>query len=265
LGELVDTHCHLDFDRFDPDRDQIVSRAKAAGLRRILNPGIDVESSRSTLRLAEKYECVYAAVGMHPNSSLLWDTGSRKELEAMAAHPKVVAIGEIGLDYYRDRAPWEVQRKVFREQLSIAKMAEMPVIIHCRQAGEDAIEILTEWYEDLISSKSVLAENPGVFHSFSEDVDFAREVLSINFRIGITGPITFEKADKLHRVVQKIPLDRLLVETDAPFLTPHPFRGKRNEPSYVRYVVEKIAELRSSDIKSISRATAKNADILFHW
>lgn len=265
MVNLIDTHCHLDLDRFDGDREDVIKRAKDAGLVRILNPGIDIESSQSALNLSELYDIVYAAIGIHPNSSLMWGGASRKELYSMATHPKVVAIGEIGLDYYRDRAPMDIQKKVFKEQLSLAGELHLPIIVHCRQAGEDILEILREWFDELIKDNLPLKSNPGVLHSFSEDLDFAYQALKLNFRIGITGPVTFDSGDRLRQIVQIIPLNCQLIETDSPFLTPHPHRGKRNEPSNVKYVAEKIAEIRSSTVEAISVATTENADTLFHW
>lgn len=262
---LADTHCHLDFDLFTPDREAVIARARQAGVDRILNPGIDLESSRAALELAEKYDIVYAAVGVHPNESTTWDGDTLRTLRELASHPKVVAIGEIGLDYYRDRAPRDLQQKVFQEQLMLAAELSLPVVIHNRQASDDVMEILKEWQVELMGANVLLAEHPGVLHSFSASEQAAHEAIGLNFYIGITGPVTFKNAPDLQQLVAHIPLDRLLIETDAPFLTPHPHRGERNEPAYVRFVAEKIAELHNLPVEMVSNSTSINAGRLFHW
>jgi len=262
---LTDTHCHLDFDRFDKDRDQVISRARDAGLSRILNPGITVESSRTALELAEKYPEVYAAVGVHPNDGLSWDKDAVAILRELAAHPKVVAIGEIGLDYYRDRTPQDQQKWIFQEQLNLAAELNLPVVVHCRDAMMDMLGILSEWQIGLEKSESSLAKNPGVLHSFSGTESDAEQIRSSNFVIGITGPVTFQNAVALQELVIKSPLTSILIETDAPFLTPHPFRGKRNEPGRVKLVAEKIAELHQEAYNNITTTTAANAAQLFEW
>ncbi len=262
---LADTHCHLDFDRFDPDRDQIIEQAKKRGLSRILVPGIDLESSRAAVKLAEQYQMVYAAVGVHPNQGSDWDTETRKFLVELADHPKVVAIGEIGLDFYRDWTPQPVQRRIFREQLEIAAEVGLPVIIHNREAHYEVIPALIHWQEDLAKSGMDLANKPGVLHSYSGNIKQAELVLKAGYYLGITGPVTFKNALEMQEVAQKIPGERLLIETDAPFLTPHPNRGKRNEPSYVYYVAEKIAELRGISPEEVGKMTSDNAKNLFNW
>lgn len=262
---LVDTHCHLDFDSFDHDREQTVQRAREAGVTRILNPGIDLASSQSAIRLTRTFHEVYAAVGVHPNEANTWDSGSRDQLKAMAAEPKVVAIGEIGLDYYRDRAPRELQKRVFREQLSLAGETGLPVVIHNREATEDVLEILSEWHECLSAEQSVLASRPGVLHSFSGNLAAAALATRLNFRLGITGPVTFKNAAELQKVVLHSNPESLLIETDAPFLAPVPKRGERNEPANVSLIVEKIAELRRTTINEIASVTSTNARRLFQW
>jgi len=262
---LTDTHCHLDFDRFDKDRDQVILRARDAGLSRILNPGINVESSRTALELAEKYLEVYAAVGIHPNDGLSWDKDAIAILRELAAHPKVVAIGEIGLDYYRDRTPPDLQKQIFLEQLNLAAELSLPVVVHCRDAMMDILGILSEWQIGLEKSESSLAKNPGVLHSFSGNESDAEQIRSSNFVIGITGPVTFQNAAALQELVIRLPLTSILIETDAPFLTPHPFRGKRNEPGRVKLVAEKIAELHQEAYNNITTTTAANAAQLFEW
>jgi TatD DNase family protein len=268
---LSDTHCHLDFDAFDDDREATLDRAKRVGVNRILVPGIDLVSSRSAVSLAEAYLEVYAAVGVHPNDALKFDENTLTELREviyqgeMSRHPKIVAIGEIGLDYYRDRAPRQLQHKLFQSQLEIAAELELPVVIHNRQASADILEIISNWQAGLRKVGSPLAERPGVLHSFSGDQETARRATEHNFYIGITGPVTFKNARDLQKVVASAPLERLLIETDAPFLTPHPHRGQRNEPAHVHLVAEAIASLKSTTLSVVSDQTSENARRLFNW
>ncbi len=263
---LTDTHCHLYFDQYDKDRDAVLTRAWEAGVERILVPGIDLASSAVAVELAEAYPQVYAAVGVHPNSATTWDAGTLDELAHFAAHPKVVAIGEIGLDYYRDRAPRGIQKRVFRDQIELAGRQNLPIIIHTRNSNPndracfaDIVEIITEMRDDLLN------EHPGVFHSFLESEPEALQALDLGFYVGITGPVTFKNAHELRNVVASAPLEKMLIETDGPFLTPHPYRGKRNEPAHVYYVSEKIAQLRGQSPRSIAEITSQNAATLFHW
>jgi TatD DNase family protein len=262
---LVDTHCHLDFNSFDSDRQQVLERARQAGVEKILNPGINHDSSQKAVALADTTPEVFAAVGVHPNDALDWQKDTITALRTLATQGKVVAIGEIGLDYYRNRAPRELQRQVFSEQLSLAAELGLPVIIHNRDAMADLMQILIEWHESLVASSSHLAERPGVLHSYSEGESPARDAVALNFCVGFTGPVTFRNAPDLQRVAAALPVERLLVETDAPFLSPHPYRGKRNEPAMVRLVVEKIAELHHVPYESIASITTANASRLFQW
>ncbi len=269
---LVDSHCHLDFDSFDEDRDQVLERAWGAGVVRIVNPSIDLASSRRILNLAEREPRIFAALGVHPNDAETWGEGTLDELRELARHPQVAAIGEIGLDYYWDRAPRELQQRIFRQQLELAAELALPVILHTRsksaedrQAVLDMLAILLEWQAGLASAGSPLAESPGVLHSYSDRLDTALQAAQANFYIGITGPITFKKAEALRDVAGGLPLERLLLETDAPFLTPHPHRGERNEPAYVRFVAEKIAEVRGLPAADVAAATTANASRLFRW
>lgn len=269
---FVDTHCHLDFEVYESDRSEVIQRAREAGLRRILNPGIDLPSSREAIQIADAYREVYAAVGVHPNSATTWTGETEAQLRQLAAHPKVLAIGEIGLDYYRDRAPKDMQQRVFREQLAIAGELELPVIIHTRnlsqdkrQATEDMMTILAEWREQLLRANTRVAEHPGVLHSFSDNRVSAELAIDLGFFIGITGPVTFENAVELQEIVAALPLEHLLIETDAPFLTPHPYRGKRNEPAYVKQVAGKIADIHQVSLDTVADVTTRNAEKLFHW
>jgi TatD DNase family protein len=269
---LVDTHCHLDFETFAGDRENVLKRARKAGLTRILDPGIDLSTSQAAVALARDYPEVYAAVGVHPNSATVWDGGTLDKLRALARKPKVVAIGEIGLDYYRDRAPHHIQRRVFRQQLELAAELGLPVVLHTRNASPqdqrattDALAILAEWQAGLPSRAPALVERPGVLHSYGGALDSALQAVERGFMIGITGPVTFRKAEELRLVVISLPPESLLVETDAPFLTPHPHRGRRNEPAHVRFVAEKIAEIHSLPLETFARITTANAERLFCW
>jgi TatD DNase family protein len=253
---LIDTHCHLDFERFDEDRDAVVARARDAGVNQIIVPALDLENCRTVLALTEKYEGVFAAVGVHPNSSAGWQDGWIGILRDLAQHPKVVAIGEIGLDYYWDKSPIAVQQRALGLQLELAAELNLPVIIHNRESSADVIRLLAE-------SPLVGRENPGVLHSFAADWDTAVSALNIGYYLGFTGPVTFKKADELREIAQKVPDDRILVETDAPFLTPHPYRGKRNEPAFVAYVAKRLAEERGVETAVFAQQTTANAHRLF--
>jgi TatD DNase family protein len=257
---LTDTHCHLYFKNYLNDLDEVFKRAWKAGIERILIPGIDLPSSQKAIDLAESESRLFASVGIHPNSSSAWDSGTLEHLEMMAGHPKVIAIGEIGLDYYRDRAPREHQKRVFQEQLGLAKHLDLPVVIHTRNASPDDRSCITDTLE-MLTGLGVT----GVLHSFSGNFTDLEKTIEIGFYIGITGPITFKNADELRQIAASVTLDRLLIETDGPFLTPHPFRGKRNEPAYVRFVAEKIADIRGVSLKEVAELTTENARRLFNW
>lgn len=262
---LVDTHCHLDFVAFDQDRTQVLENARQAGVVRILNPAIDLESSQQIVEQAAQYPEVYAAVGIHPNSGGGWTPETLQRLEELARTKKVVAIGEIGLDYYWDKTPKAQQREVFIQQLSLAERLGLPVVIHNREATQDVLAILQEYQQQLSDHGSDLAARPGVLHSFSAGTEAAEKAIKMNFFVGITGPVTFKKAEKLQSVVKAVPSASLLVETDAPFLTPHPHRGKRNEPAHVRFVAQKIAEITLQPLEKVAQDTSANALRLFRW
>jgi TatD DNase family protein len=259
-SSLIDTHCHLDLNQFDADREAVVARAVEQGVTVIINPGTDLRSSRTAIALAERYEPVYAAVGIQPTSTDELDAESLRALRELAQHPKVVAIGEIGLDYYWPDQPdrdWpcaspETQRRAFRRQLDLAAELGLPVIVHDREAHTDVMIGLED-------SPGVT----GVLHSFSGDLDLAEWAVDLGFYIGISGPVTFEKNRDMQEVATRIDFERLLVETDAPFQTPHPHRGERNEPAYVRLVAQQVAHLRKYDTISVARQTTENAKTLF--
>ncbi|MCB8959484.1 MAG: TatD family hydrolase [Ardenticatenales bacterium] len=253
---LIDTHCHLDFDRFDEDRDEVVARARAAGVNRIIVPAIDPSNFAKVIGLTEQYDGVYAAIGVHPNATAGWEDGWLAQIRALAAHEKVVAIGEIGLDYYWDRSPKEVQHHAFSAQLALAAELDLPVIVHNRDSSDDVVRLLAE-------SPLAGRERPGVLHSFSAPPATAEAVLALGFYLGFTGPLTFKKADDLRAIAAKVPLDRLLVETDAPFLAPQPYRGKRNEPAYVAEVAERLAAIHLKYTTEMAAITTANAERLF--
>lgn len=253
---LIDSHCHLDFESFDADRDAIVQRATEAGVTQVVVPAIDLGNCHTVLALTEKYEGIFAAVGIHPTSSAEWQDDWISILRDLAQHPKVVAIGEIGLDYYWDKSPKAVQQRALTLQLELAAELNLPVIIHNRESSADVIRLLSE-------SPLVGRENPGVLHSFAADWETAVSALNLGYYLGFTGPITFKKADELREIAKKVPEDRILVETDAPFLTPHPYRGKRNEPAYVAYVAERLAMERGVDTAVFAQQTTANAQRLF--
>jgi len=254
---LIDTHTHLDFPQFDADREAVIQRAQAAGVGLMINVGADLESSRAAVALAEKYECIYAAVGVHPHEAKKLDGAALAELRDLATHPQVVAVGEIGLDFYRDLSPRDVQRRAFQAQLAWAGRLGKPVIIHDREAHDEALAILTDWVAAAPERRC------GVFHCFSGDLAMARRAVALGFYLGVDGPITYQNARKLPETVKWLPLDRLLIETDCPYLTPHPHRGKRNEPAYVRLVAERIAALKGISVEELAQATTANARRLF--
>lgn len=260
---LFDSHCHLDFEQFDPDRDAVLTRAIDAGVRAILLPGVDLPSITRTFTLIDQQTgdmALYGAVGIHPNSTAEADDNTISQIEHMAAHPRAVAIGEIGLDYHWDFSPKQTQWRWFEQQLELAARLELPVIIHNREASDDVIAILERWAATLPPS---LKERPGVLHSFSAPRTIAERALRAGFYLGFTGPITYKNADEIRHVAGMMPLERMLIETDAPYLTPTPHRGKRNEPAYVRFVAERLASLRQMSVEELGKATMENPCRLF--
>ena len=262
---LIDSHCHLDVAQFDDDRAAVLARAAAVGIQYIVNPGIDLTHCRQAVALAEEHDAVYAAVGIHPNSSGNVGMKTLDALRLMAAHSKVVAMGEIGLDYYWDKVEPELQAKAFREQLALAAEVGLPVIIHNRDATEDTAAILQEWVQDADTCNSALAARPfwGVLHAFGGDLALAHKAYDWNFVLGMGGPVTFRNARRLHEVAAQLDLDRLMVETDAPYLTPHPQRGKRNEPAYVALVCAQLAQLQQVEPIVIAEKTTHVATTFF--
>lgn len=253
---LIDSHCHLDFDTFQADRAEVVQRAIEAGVTRLVVPSIDLANLETVQALATRFVPVYTAIGIHPNSTADWQETWLETLRGLAARPKVVAIGEIGLDYHWDKSPTDIQHQAFAQQLVLAAELSLPVIIHNREASEDLIRLLAD-------SPLAGCENPGVLHSFSADWSTAVAALDLGFYLGFTGPLTYKKADELRDIARRAPLDRILIETDAPFLAPQSHRGQRNEPAYVCAVAERLAELHGLDLQVIAQITTDNAIRLF--
>jgi TatD DNase family protein len=260
---LIDTHAHLDFSQFDADRQEVITRAQEAGVEIIVNAGAGLEASQAGVTLAETHPQVYAAVGIHPHEAKTLNEDVLEELRTLAQHPKVVAIGEIGLDYYRDRSPRPVQRQAFQRQLALAGELGNPIIVHDREAHKDVMNMLRQWVQGSHQLSAISRQPVGVMHCFSGDLAMAQEVIEMGFYISIPGPVTFTNARRLPELVRALPLERLVIETDCPYLTPHPHRGKRNEPAYVRLVAEAIAQIRGIPLEQVAHITTANARALF--
>jgi TatD DNase family protein len=261
---FTDTHCHLNLHQYHEDREKVLKRAWIANLVWILNPGIDLETSREAVDLAKAYpKRIYAAIGIHPNYSKRWTEKLLQDIRELARQPEVVAIGEIGLDYYRQHTPFDQQQTMFKAQLQLAGKLGLPVIIHNRESTHDLMEILSNWYQELVATGNKLSKRPGVLHSYSADLETALAAIEMNFYIGISGPVTFTNAPQRKSVTKNLPLDHLLLETDAPYLAPHPHRGKRNEPAYIPLIAEEIAHLHDTDSKTVASHTYTNACQLF--
>lgn len=252
---LFDTHTHLNDGQFAEDQAEVIARAQAEhGVGTFLNVGFNRETIPSTLQLAEKYPFIYAAVGWHPNDAKDFHTEEFEWIKALANHSKVVAIGEIGLDYYWDYSPVEQQQAVFRQQIGLARDVKLPVIIHCREAYPDVVRILQE---------ENAHEVGGVMHCFGGEVETMQQCLDLDFMIGLGGPVTFKNAKLAKEIAREVPLSSLLIETDCPYLAPHPYRGKRNETGYVRLVAEEIAHLKGITFEEVAKVTTKNGKRLF--
>lgn len=255
MTTFIDTHAHLYDERYNDDRAEMIARAAEAGVAQIISMGDTMAASAQVVADAEQYPTLYAAVGVHPESACVLTDAERTQLLTWAKHPKVVAIGEIGLDYYWEKDPQvrAVQRELFVTQLGIARAAGLPVCIHDREAHGDTLAILQAEGRDLT----------GVLHCYSGSLEMARELWKLGYYIGIDGPLTFKNAGKLPAIVREAPQDKLLIETDSPYLAPVPKRGKRNEPAYVTFVAAKIAELRGESVEEVARYTTENARRLY--
>lgn len=248
--KLVDTHCHLDNEKFDEDRLEVIERIKE-NLEFCVNIGYDLASSKKSLALAKEYDFIYAVIGVHPIDIAEYDEEVEKELELLGKNPKVVAIGEIGLDYHWMTEPKEIQQERFKRQLELAERLNKPVVIHTRDAMEDTVNILKD-YPNIT----------GVIHCYPGSLETAKQLVD-RFYLGIGGTLTFKNSKKAVEVVKDIPLDRIVIETDCPYLTPEPFRGKRNEPIYVEYVAKKIAEIKEISVEDVTKITTENAKKLY--
>ena len=248
--DLFDTHAHLHFPEFDADREAMLVRAREAGVSRMLTIGTDPETSRAALAMAAREADVWATVGIHPHEAAEADAAAVDEIERLAPDSRVVAVGEIGLDYFRNLSPREDQRRVFRALIGIARRAGKPVVIHCRDAHEDTLAILAE---------ERVQEVRGIMHCFSGDVPIARRCLDLGLVISLAGPVTYPNARALPDVARFVPGDRLVVETDCPFLPPQGYRGKRNEPAYLAITAARVAELRGEPIETLAARTTANA------
>lgn len=251
---LFDTHVHLNAWQFKEDRKETIQRAFDAGVRYMVVVGFDHETIPHAIEIAEEYDTIYAAVGWHPVDAIDMTEKELAWIEELSHHPKVVAIGEMGLDYHWDKSPKDVQAEIFRKQIRLAKKRKMPIIIHNREATEDIIAILEE---------ENAKEIGGIMHCYSDSVKYVERCLDMNFYISLGGPVTFKNAPLPKEVAKEVPFDRLLIETDAPYLAPHPKRGKRNEPAYVKLVAEKIAEIRGVTLEVVAEQTTKNAFQVF--
>ena len=248
---MIDSHAHLSFKHFRRDLPEVLSRARGAGVRAIVNVGCDLASSEAGLRLAHEHPDIFAVVGIHPHDATTLDAAARSRLETLADQPKVVAIGEMGLDFYRDLSPRHLQEQAFRDQIALARKKGLPVVVHDRDAHAKVMQILKD---EQVSH--------GVLHCFSGDINMARQALELGLYLSFAGPITYN-GSKAREVISRIPVDRILVETDCPYLTPVPFRGKRNEPAYVKYVLEGVAAILGLPPEEAARIIDGNTRRLF--
>lgn len=250
---LFDTHAHYDSHQFDPDRDGVLSALPGQDVALVVNPGCDLESSAKAVELSARYPFLYAAVGVHPEDCAGWTGGVVDELRTLAARPKVVAVGEIGLDYYwKENPPRELQKQAFRAQMALARELDLPVIVHDREAHGDCMDIVREF-----------PEVRGVFHCFSGSVEMARELVRRGWMISFTGVLTYPNARKAVEAAQAVPLDRLMIETDSPYMAPVPFRGKRNHSGLVAHTCQRLAEIKGIDPEQCSRITLENGRRFF--
>lgn len=246
----IDTHVHLNADQYEEDLQDVIDRARKANVSKMVVIGFDTITIKRAMKLAEEHPDIYAVVGWHPVDAIDCTEDDLKWIEELASHPKVVAIGEMGLDYHWDKSPKDIQQEIFRKQIQLAKRVKLPIVIHNREATEDVVRILKEEGAEEIG---------GIMHCFSGSVETARECINMNFMISLGGPVTFKNSKKPKEVAKEIPLEYLLIETDAPYLAPHPYRGKRNEPSYVPLVAEEIARLKDLSIEEVAEKTTQNA------
>lgn len=255
VDKFIDSHAHLDDKAFDEDREELIDTLKENDIEVVLDPGSDLDSSKAAVELADKYPFIYAAVGCHPHDSKFMNVDTMDIFRELAKNKKVIGIGEIGLDYFYDNSDRETQKIWFREQIRLAKELDMPYIVHDREAHEDVFKIMKEEKYD---------GTRGILHCYSSSLEMAREFMKLGFFISLGGPVTFKKSKTPKLVAREVPLDRILIETDSPYLTPEPFRGKRNEPKYVKYVAEEIARIKEIPVDAVAKKTAENFRKLFN-
>ena len=252
--KLIDTHAHLDFEDFSANFDEILKNAESVGVEKIIIPGVTIKGLDQVINLIEKYPNLYGAVALHPSEAKDWTDNSYNELKEYATHPKIVAIGETGLDYYWDKTFIDLQKHVFKEHIRLAENLNLPLIIHNRDAHAATLEILKE---------TITKKTGVVLHCFSGSADFAMECVKEGFYIALGGPVTFKNAKKPKEVAQVIPIEKLVLETDSPFLAPHPYRGKTNDPSKIKLIAEEIAHIKEMPLEEVARITSNNAEMLF--
>jgi TatD DNase family protein len=260
---FIDTHCHLNFNSFQDDLPQVLDRARENGIREILIPGTDLSSSQSAVELCGQYNHLFAAVGVHPNDTDEWNPGTVADLRKLAGNSRVKAIGEIGLDYYREKTEPDKQKMIFSAQLELAKELNLPVVVHNRNSVQDLWPILKEWAAGFSHDGPQQNSFHGVLHSFDGSDDLAQEAFENGFLLGISGPVTYKNARDRQESVAHIPLEAMILETDAPFLTPHPHRGHRNEPAYIPLIAQEIARIKNIDLAEVQLITSNNALQLF--
>ena len=251
---FIDTHVHLNAEQYNDDLQEVIDRALAANVKKMVVVGFDKATINRAMELIEEYDFLYAAIGWHPVDAIDCTESDLQWIEMLAAHPKVVAIGETGLDYYWDKSPKEIQQELLRKQIQLAKRVKLPIVIHNREATADCVRILKEEHAEDVG---------GVMHCFSGSVETAEICTKMNFMISLGGPVTFRNAKKPKEVAEKISLQYLMIETDAPYLAPHPNRGKRNEPSFVPLVAEEIARLKGLTVEEVAQKTTENAQRFF--
>ncbi|MCU9615300.1 TatD family hydrolase [Caldibacillus lycopersici] len=251
---LFDTHVHLNDEQFNEDLEEVINRAADAGVSDMIVVGFDRPTITKAMELIEAYDHIYGCIGWHPVDAIDCTDEDLQWIEELSKHPKVVAIGEMGLDYHWDKSPKDIQKEIFRKQIRLAKKLKLPIVIHNREATDDIMTILKEEHAEEVG---------GIMHCFSGSPEIAKECVKMNFYISLGGPVTFKNAKKPKEVAKEVPLEKLLIETDCPYLAPHPFRGKRNEPAYVRLVAEEIAAIKEITLEELAEATTRNAKALF--
>ncbi|MEA2031108.1 MAG: TatD family hydrolase [candidate division Zixibacteria bacterium] len=251
---MIDSHCHIDFDAFDGRREEVIEQAQQAGIHTLINIGVDIQSSERSIHLAEQYDNIYATVGVHPHDAKKVDRHSINYLRELADHPKVMAIGEIGLDFYRDYSPRPDQKKAFQKQLELAAEAELPVVIHTRESFKETVEIVRDFYSDIPG---------GVFHCFPGSVEDAFEVIELGFVIGIGGGATHNNSS-MATAAGGVPIDRIILETDSPYQKPAKYKERYNCPATIKVVCEKVAQLRGTDMAEVEKITDRTCQKLFH-